>query len=468
MDSLARIFIASAHRCGQIESQPELDHRVEENIRRAPPHRIVIFTIERKDRGTNELQRGRLVFLDLSSQARDTDAPCASDGSSPEEANDRRLSRNAVFTLLESLLPGTLSSVRGDAATTPLVEIFLNESWRTAVIGTVPVSDVGSPEADHLIRQYVIATKLDEEVTGLKNRIERLRLTLDLPAVASSRISEYNLDNLESLRRELKRFCTRLAESSVNAQQFLLSACADHSSLETCLARLDLPHPSFVLVETIATHCGIMRAVHLHGLFVIDLVLVQGLHRRRYPNGTLPTHMRHEIMPLSSAVARILRVALQKRGWPPFVPFPLVHARPLLQNPGKEAFIEMPCEGLTPQLISLVQRRGMLKIVSDRLLEPFTLVLLKRYRRDREVTMESVESKRKSKEIEAAQVAKMLAIEEYRERRLNAKLKELEEKKQREIENQNYLKERERRRELRSKFLRKQLEDYYGKKEIAK
>lgn len=61
----------------------------------------------------------------------------------------------------------------------------------------------------------------------------------------------------------------------------------------------------------------------------------------------------------------------------------------------------------------------------------------------------------------------MLAIEEFRERRLDAKLKQLEERKQREIEHQNYLKEKERRRELRSKFLRRQLADYYRKKGIG-
>nr|CEL68985.1 TPA: hypothetical protein BN1204_047120 [Neospora caninum Liverpool] len=498
----------------------------------------------------------------------------------------------------------------------------------------------------YLDRQYDPVAKLGEEVVWLKNIIESLRLALDLPPMESSRVTEYNQETLECLRRELK----------------------------------------------------------------------------------------------------ILRVGLQERGWPPFVPFPLVHARPRLQYPGleKEAFIEVPCEGLTPPLISLVQHalqgHGMLKIVDDSLLEPFTLLLLnravktcandascrlpfsgrccvctlplpcaetshnytnemilsgryklstleatidkgsaasvyysrsleanltgalnefglssvpashaddiescpvgttggredggicspsrrsmtagptggspsghhtepmpsstlwrheeskgrspvsqngngrvgaedgiqgdthsgesrfpqavppsftmkknppamspsavskgskhpgfkrsyqealleplqlrspqgssgfprnrlvgdldvspftaaalsdgggndqaedrcdvlfagclpERYRRDREVTMESLDSKRRSREFEAAQVAKMLAIEEYRERRLNAKLKELEEKKQREIENQNYLKEKERKREMRNRFLRKQLEEYYGKKETAK
>ncbi|CBZ54280.1 hypothetical protein NCLIV_047120 [Neospora caninum Liverpool] len=189
----------------------------------------------------------------------------------------------------------------------------------------------------YLDRQYDPVAKLGEEVVWLKNIIESLRLALDLPPMESSRVTEYNQETLECLRRELK----------------------------------------------------------------------------------------------------ILRVGLQERGWPPFVPFPLVHARPRLQYPGleKEAFIEVPCEGLTPPLISLVQ---------------------------------SLDSKRRSREFEAAQVAKMLAIEEYRERRLNAKLKELEEKKQREIENQNYLKEKERKREMRNRFLRKQLEEYYGKKETAK
>ncbi|PFH35200.1 hypothetical protein BESB_060870 [Besnoitia besnoiti] len=95
----------------------------------------------------------------------------------------------------------------------------------------------------------------------------------------------------------------------------------------------------------------------------------------------------------------------------------------------------------------------------------FAGCLPERYRRDREVAVESLDNKRKTKEVEAAQIAKLLAIEKYKERKLDARLKELRERMQKELQNQSYLQEKEKKRELRNRFLRRQIEEYYRQRE---